>query len=128
MSRRAIIFTAKGPAAFRNVEKDSTGRPLVLLEEDEKVTVKLDFQSFVETGETISTVAITGNNITATNAVAADNLSTTLTLSGAKDFGDVKVVVTFSSGEIWRDKIIVRNKRRYTVPQSTTDYGEPRDC
>lgn len=127
MARHTLTFTPKGLTTSRNVHKDETGRPLVLLEEDEQTQLKLDFQSYVESGETISTATLATNNVTGSIALAGDNLSVTITLSGATDWGEVTPTITFSSGDIWQEKIRVRNRRRYTVPTRTTDYGEPHE-
>jgi len=124
MARRYIGFTKRGPAVFRNVRKAETGEPLVTLDENEADDVVLDFQGYLETGETVSSATITANGVTA--AVATTSPKVTLTLSEANKFnitGRVEVVVTMSSGTKWRGYVRVRRRSRYM----TADYDELTD-
>jgi len=123
MARHAIGFTSRGATVFRNLRQDVTGRPLLLLEEGEQSRLELDFQSFLESGETVTGASLSeASNVGA--AIANDSDSATLTLSGARSFGEVTVTVSFSSGDSWSDTIRVRNRRRYQVAQNTSDYGQ----
>jgi len=123
MARRHYIgFTSRGPSIFRNVRLDETGRPLLFLEEGEIARLELDFQSFVETGETISSATVAPDNVTA--VIANDTTSATITFSAANEWGEVIVTVTFSTGDVWSDKIRVRNQRRINMARRTTDYHE----
>ena len=122
MARHSIGFTARGASVLRNLRQDISGRPLVLLEEGEQARVELDFQSFLETGETVAGASAAADNVTA--EIANDTTSATLTLSGSKDWGEALVTVTFSSGDKWSEKIRVRNRQRYSAEPATGDYGQ----
>ena len=125
MARRYIGFTKRGPAVFRNVRKAETGEPLVTLDENEVDDLVLDFQGYLESGETVSSATATANGVTETIATASPKV--TLSLSEANQYnlsGRVEVVVTMSSGTVWRGYIRVRRRARAFASEydNLTDY------
>lgn len=116
MARQYLGFDDLGPCVFHGVHKSIDHRPLIFVEEDENREVELDLTGYLESGETISSADITeAGGVTASASVSSPKV--TLTLSGVTDEGDFVLTITLSTGRKWRDRVRVRNRRRYTRPE-----------
>jgi hypothetical protein len=122
MARHSIHYTPRGATTFYNVHRDLTGEPLLFLDENEVKSLRLDFADYLDTGETISSVASTAKSVTV--SVATSSPTVTLTLSAAQSHSDgsVTLVVTFSTGAKWRGIIRVRRTDRFTDEALVDDY------
>lgn len=111
--RHYIGISSRGAAVYRNIRRDETGEPLLLIDEDETRKLLIDFSDWLETGETIATVTATGNGCTVTASTTSPQ--TTLTISDVTgyDTGDIKVLATSSTGETFRTVISARRTNRY---------------
>ena len=123
MARNSIIFTARGPAVYRNVRKDLTGEPLLLLDEDEVKTLVLDFASYVETSETISSATASAENVSCSISTTSPRVTLTLSAATSNSDGKVTVVVTFSTANKWRGIIRVRRAERFDAEVLESDYA-----
>lgn len=123
MARHSIHYTPRGQATLYNVRLDLTGEPLLLLDEHEVKTLVLDFADYLDTAETIASVAATPKSVTVSTATASPRI--TLTISDAQSHADgsVTLVVTFSSGAKWRGIIRVRRTDRFTDEALVDDYA-----
>lgn len=106
---------------FRNVRKDDTGEPLVLLDKDASRKVRVNFADWLETGETITAATATAESCTATIATSSPNIDLTISNATSDAGGQITITATASNGEVWRSVIKVRRPVRYgeTV---TRDY------
>jgi hypothetical protein len=122
MPRHSIHYTPRGATTFYNVHRDLTGEPLLFLDESEVKSLRLDFADYIDTGETISSVASTAKSVTV--SVVTSSPTVTLTLSAAQSHSDgsVTLVVTFSTGAKWRGIIRVRRTDRFTDEALADDY------
>lgn len=109
--RHIITFSPRGPATFWNVHMDVTGRPLLFLDEGEAKVLRLDMTGYLDTSETISSVATTADDVTVTAATTSPYID--LTMSSAGDSGKVVVTATLSSGAKWRGTIYARPTKPY---------------
>lgn len=123
MARHYIGFTERGATVFKNVRKDLTGEPLILMDEDEVKSLVMDFTDYLEDGETISSASATAKSVTCT--ASTDSPTVTLALSAAQNTydGSVTIVVTLSSGNKWRGIIRVRRTDRFTDEALMDDYA-----
>lgn len=112
MTRHYLGVSAKGPNVFRNVRRDITGEPLLLLDQDEVARLTIDWSDWLETEETISSVSATARN--ASISVSTTSPRTVITISAVTSFydGDITVIATASTGEKWRGIIRVRRTNR----------------
>lgn len=112
MTRHYLGISSKGPNVFRNVRRDNTGEPLLLLDQDEVARLTIDFSDWLETEETISSVSATARN--ATISVSTTSPRTVITISAVTSFydGDITAIATASTGEKWRGIIRVRRTNR----------------
>jgi hypothetical protein len=62
--RHYLGISSRGAAVYRNIGRDETGEPLLLIDQDETRKLTIDFSDWLETGETIATVTATGNGCT----------------------------------------------------------------
>lgn len=121
--RHYIGFTSAGPTTLRNVRLARTGEPLLLVDKDAVTKLQLDWRDWIETGETISSVAITAEGCTATVATSSPTATLTISaVSSVADDGKVTVIATSSTGEKWRGIIRVRSANRYADEQVFRDY------
>lgn len=114
MTRHYLGISARGPTVFRNIRKDDTGEPLLLVDEDAVVKLTIDYSDWLETGETIASAAATARSCTI--SVATTSPRTVITISDVTSHhdGDITVIATSSTGEKARDIIRVRRTNRYT--------------
>lgn len=114
MSRHYLGISARGSTVFRNVRKDETGEPLLLIDENAVVKLTIDFSDWLESAETLSTLTAVGRSCTV--AVSGSGSSRVLTISAVTSShdGDITVIATASTGEIYREIIRVRRTNRYT--------------
>lgn len=112
MTRHYLGVSSKGPNVFRNVRRDITGEPLLLLDQDEVARLTIDWSDWLETEETISSVSATARN--ASISVSTTSPRTVITISAVTSFydGDITVIATASTGEKWRGIIRVRRTNR----------------
>lgn len=124
MTRHIISFSPKGPATLRNVRRAPTGEHLIHMDEDEIKVVKVDLTDYLDSGETISSVATTGYNVTCSASTSSPRITLTLSAATAYDLeGRVVIVATMSSGEKWRGTIRVRRTSRYRDEAERADYA-----
>lgn len=121
--RHMIAFTGRGDTVLRNIRRDVTGEPLLILDKDEIQKVELDFASFVNSGETVSSATATAESCTVATAVATPRVTLTVSAATSDTDGKITVKVTFSSTEVWRGIIRVRRARRFGDPDVITDYA-----
>ena len=114
MSRHYLGISARGPTVFRNVRKDDTGEPLLLIDEDEVVKLTIDYSDWLETDETLSSVSATARSCTISVATASPRTVITISAVTSNHDGDITVIATSSTGEKARDIIRVRRTNRYT--------------
>ena len=114
MSRHYLGISARGPTVFRNVRKDDTGEPLLLIDEDEVVKLTIDYSDWLETDETLSSVSATARSCTISVATTSPRTVITISAVTSNHDGDITVIATSSTGEKARDIIRVRRTNRYT--------------
>jgi len=113
VTRAYLGISARGPTVFRNVRKDETGEPLLLIDQDAIAKLTIDWTDWLESGETLSSVAATARGCTVAVATAAPKTVLTISdVTGAD--GDITVIATSSTGEKDRGIIRVRRTERYT--------------
>lgn len=122
MARQYIGFTQSGMMVLRNVRRDLTGEPMILLDEDAVQTVVLDFAAMLESGETISSTSSTSKNVTKSVSTSSPTVTVTLSDATSTTDGSVTLVVTFSSGNVWRGILRVRRTDRFTDEALADDY------
>ncbi len=115
MARQYVGYTSRGATVFRNVRRDREGYPLVLLEEGETKKVTLDLAGLLESGETLSSAAVTTEGVTA--SISTSGSASTLTLSGGTAWGAAVVTFTLSSGEIIVETVRTRLNSREHDPE-----------
>jgi GTP-sensing pleiotropic transcriptional regulator CodY len=93
---------------------DTTGEPLLLVDQDAIVKLTIDFIDWLETSETISSVSATARNCTI--SVSTTSPRTVITISDVTNHhdGDITIIATSSTGEKFRQIIRVRRTNRYT--------------
>lgn len=112
-ARHYLGIAPGGIKVYRNVRKDETGEPLILIDQDAVAKLQLNFAEWAETGETISDVSATATNC---QIVTDDSgYDVTFTISAVTNHvdGSITAIVTFSNGEKWRGIIRVRRHNRY---------------
>lgn len=122
MARKYIGWTERGPAVYRNVRKDRTGDPLILLDDSETTTLVLDLTGYIDTGETISTCTADTASCACTPTVTSSTIS--LALSGATSYSDgyAALTITLSSGEVILHKLRIRRPNRFGDEAALADY------
>lgn len=114
MTRHYLGISSRGPNVFRNVRLDSTGEPLLLIDQDEIARLTIDFSDWLEPGETLSSVSATARNATISSSLSGDQAVITISDVTSYHDGDITVIATASTGEKWRGIIRVRRTNRYT--------------
>lgn len=111
--RHYLGISASGSTVYRNIRTDETGEPLLLIDEGVTQRLLVDFSDWLETGETIASVTATGNGCTVTASTSSPQ--TTLTISNVNNHhdGDITLIATSSTGEVFRQVIRVRRTNRY---------------
>lgn len=114
MTRHYLGIGTDGPNTFRNVRKDETGEPLLLIDQDAVTTLQINFSDYLETGETIASATATGKSCTLDTVVTSPNI--TIEISSVTNYcdGSITLVATMSSGEVYRGIIRVRRTNRYS--------------
>lgn len=112
MTRHYLGISSRGPNVFRNVRRDSTGEPLLLIDQDEIARLTIDFSDWLETAETISSVSATARNATISSSLSGDQAVITISDVTSYHDGDITVIATASTGEKWRGIIRVRRTNR----------------
>jgi hypothetical protein len=121
--RQYIGISPMGPTVLRNIRKDDTGEPLVLLDENAIAKVRINFADWLEGSETIESASVTAESCTISTSTASPNID--LTVSDATSYTDGKITLeaTSSTGEVYRGVIRVRRMSRYNDEQSRRDYA-----
>ena len=114
MSRHYLGISARGSTVFRNVRKDETGEPLLLIDQDAVVKLTIDFSDWLESGETISSVSAVGRSCTISVSTTSPRTVITISDVTSNHDGDITVIATASTGEKYREIIRVRRTNRYT--------------
>jgi len=123
VSRYYIGYTSRGPTVLRNIRKDDTGEPLILVDEDEVKTITLDLTNLLETGETISSATVDETqNVTATRTLSSPTITVNLSSVTSYTDGYAVILITLSSGEVIRQLLRVRRPARYGTEQYVRDY------
>jgi hypothetical protein len=123
MARLSIGYTPNGARVYRNVRMAETGEPLILVDEGEVKSVVLNLTAYLDTGETISSVTTTDENVTATTTLTTPTISVALSAATSTSDGSVTLVITLSSGEIIRQTLRVRRPNRYGLETYVRDYA-----
>lgn len=114
MTRHYLGISSRGPEVFRNIRKDDTGEPLVLIDEDAIAKLTIDFSDWLEDSETISSVAATARSCTISVATTSPRTVITISAVTSNHDGDITLIATSSTGEKYRGIIRVRRTNRYT--------------
>ena len=114
MSRHYLGISARGPTVFRNVRKDDTGEPLLLIDEDAVVKLTIDYSDWLETDETLSSVSATARSCTISVSTTSPRTVITISDVTSNHDGDITIIATASTGEKYREIIRVRRTNRYT--------------
>lgn len=122
MTRKYIGWTTRGPAVYRNIRKDRTGDPIVLVDQGEATTVVLDLTAYLDTGETISTVTHVDSSCTCTPTLSSPTISLAFSAVTSYIDGYTALTITLSSGEIITQKIKVRRPNRFGDEANVRDY------
>ena len=120
--RHYLGISSTGEAVFHNVRRDETGEPLLLVDESAVTKLRVNFDDWLESGETITAATVTAKNCTVSAATASPNVDLTISAVTSYDQGSITLVVTCSNGEVWYSKIRVRRTNRYTDEQTYRDY------
>jgi len=120
--RHYIGVSSQGPRVLRNVFKDITGEPLLLVDESAAIRCQVNFSDWLESGETISSASATAEGCTLSTSTASPNVTLTISAVTNTSGGSITLVVTASSGEIWRGIIRVRRTNRYGAELRFRDY------
>lgn len=120
--RHYIGVSSSGPTVLRNIRKDVTGEPLLLLDQDAAARLRINFDDWLETGETISSITATAEGCTMTSALSTPNVTLTISAATNAYTGKITLKATASSGEIWRGIIRVRRPNRLGDEEAFTDY------
>lgn len=110
-----------GETVFHNVRKDETGEPLILIDQDAKKTLRINFADWLE-GETITAATTSAQNCTVSTSTSTPNIDLTISAVTSYDDGRITLTATSSGGDIWRSIIRVRRTNRYTDEQTFRDY------
>lgn len=108
--RHYIGISSKGVAVRRNVRRDPTGQPLLLVDEGEIVRLVVNFSAYLEAGETVSSATATGTGVTVTPTTSSPNV--TLAISSVGTDGEIALLVTMSTGDVYALTIYVRTPVR----------------
>jgi len=111
VTRHYIGIAQRGITALRNVRRDNTGEPLILMDPDQVDTLTVNFSEFLNSGETISTATATAEGCTATASTSSPNV--TLTISNPSDDGKITLKATTSASNVFPFTIRVRKTLRY---------------
>ena len=120
--RRYLGISPMGETVFHNVRRDETGEPLILVDKDAIIKLRVNFADWLESGENISSVTTTGENCTISTSTTSPNVDITISNVTSHEYGQIALVATSSTGEVWRSIINVRRTNRYTDEQTYRDY------
>ncbi len=120
--RHYIGISSAGPTVLRNVRRDITGEPLLLVDQDAAVKLRVNFADWLEASETISSITATAEGCTLSSALSAPDVTLTISAVTNAYTGKITLVATSSTGEIWRGIINVRRPNRYGDEQRFSDY------
>lgn len=115
--RYYIGISAEGPTVFRNVRKDDTGEPLLLIDESASKTLRVNFADWLESPETITAVTTTTSSCTCTATLSTPNVDLAISAVTSGYYGNVLLLATSSTGEVYRLTIRVRRTGRYMDEQ-----------
>ncbi len=120
--RNYISIGAKGTVAtVFGLRRDTTGEPLVLLDQDEIKKLRLDLINWLGS-DTISSATVTAENVTCSASLASPYYDLTLSASSASD-GKVTILITTSTSEVMSLIIRVRRPMRHTAETRLLDYA-----
>ena len=122
MTRNLIFVSPNDRRTYRNIRTGFHGYPVFLLAKSATADLKIDFTNYLNSGETISSVTVSTKGLSVSSANTTTTV--TLTLSGVSGETYFDILVTFSTGILWSERIIVRNERRYpsSADESSGDY------
>lgn len=120
--RHYIGVSSQGPRVLRNVFRDTTGEPLLLVEEDAAIRCTVNFSDWLETSETISSITATADGCTLSSALSSPNVTLTISAVTNASGGKITLKATASTGEIWRGIIHVRRPSKYGNEIRFRDY------
>lgn len=121
--RHYIGITDSGPKTLRNVHTDSTGEPLLYIDQDAITKLRISFLDWLETGETISSATVTAKSCTISTTVATPNIDVTISAVTSWTEGSITIVVICSNAERYRSIIRIRRTNRFTDEQKFRDYA-----
>jgi hypothetical protein len=95
---------------------------LLWMDENEVRKLTLDFSAFLEPSETIAGTAVAASGVTVTESTTSPNVI--LTISAPTGYGEIKVTVTLTGGQVVVEHIMaVLNDRSRKGPEA--DYRLP---
>lgn len=119
--RHYLGVSPSGPTVFSNVRKDETGEPLLLIDPTAVAKLRVNFADWLESGETISTVATTAENCTVSTSTTSPNVD--LTISNVSFDGQILLTVTSSASLAYTGIIRTRRTNRYADERTYRDYS-----
>lgn len=119
--RHYLGISPAGPAVFNNVRREDTGEPLLLLDRTAVAKLRVNFSDWLDSGETISSVATTAQNCTVSASTSSPNVD--LTISDVTFDGMITMTVTGSTGLAYTGTIRTRRTNRYGDERSYRDYA-----
>lgn len=108
--RRVIAYSSGRRATYRNVTRDDSGRPEIVVEANDIATVKLDFTDTLERGESIEEATATAADVT--SSITYDNRSILLTVINPSNDGTIIVEARTNFGEQFTERLVVRLPKR----------------
>lgn len=112
MTRHYLGVSSLGPNVYRNIRKDTTGEPLLLIDQDEIARLTIDWSDWLEPEETIASVSATSRNATISTSTTSPRSIITISDVTSYHDGDMTIIATSSTGEKWRGIIRVRRTNR----------------
>lgn len=120
--RHYLGISPMGETVLRNVRKDLTGEPLLLVDQDAITILRVNFSDWLEGAETIASATTSGENCTISTSTTSPNVDITISNVTNTEYGKITLTATSSTGEVWRSIINVRRTNRYTDEQTYRDY------
>lgn len=120
--RHYIGMTSSGPETLRNVHREDTGEPLILVPKGATAGVRISFGDWLEGAETIASATVTARSCSAAQVLSSPNLDVTISAVTSRSSGGLDIVVTSSTGAKWAGTVHVRQPDRYGDEQALWDY------
>lgn len=106
MADRRLVLATNGRHSARGLSVITPQEFTAYQDDDDELTYVVDMSNYLD-GATISTVTRTADGITVSNT---SNTTTTIT-QRLKGFGDVRIKVTTSTGDIDEFRLVIEHRR-----------------